>query len=167
MKKLRLLLTDECDRHCDGCCNKGIDLEALPVCTDFTPYDEILITGGEPLLCPTYLINCIEEIRGANPKAHIILYTACTENPMLLLAMARLVDSITLTLHDAIDTLRFVHINKLFIKHDARKHRLNVFATAMEGIIGGLNASPFWKVKDNIEWIKDAPLPDGEVFMRY
>ena len=44
-EKLRLLLFEECDRDCPGCCNRDWDLRSLPVCRDFTPYQVIMLTG--------------------------------------------------------------------------------------------------------------------------
>ena len=41
--------------------------------------------------------------------------------------------------------------------------RLKVF----KGVdVSGIDLS-LWDVKDNIEWIKDCPLPEDEVLMRY
>ena len=48
--KLRLLLLDDCNRNCPGCCNRDWDLQALPLCQDYTPYRLIMLTGGEPML---------------------------------------------------------------------------------------------------------------------
>ena len=50
--KLRLLLFEECNRSCPGCCNRDWDLQPLPVCYDLPPYRIILLTGGEPMLYP-------------------------------------------------------------------------------------------------------------------
>ena len=69
MRKLRLLFTKDCNRNCPGCCNKDWDLDSLPVCTDFTPYDLVMITGGEPMLYPERLLHLIRRIREENPKA--------------------------------------------------------------------------------------------------
>lgn len=43
MSKLRLLLWEECNRTCAGCCNKDWNLSELPVCFDYSGYDLILI----------------------------------------------------------------------------------------------------------------------------
>lgn len=48
-KKLRLLVTAKCHNKCPMCCNKQFDFEKIPV-VDRLDYDEISITGGEPLL---------------------------------------------------------------------------------------------------------------------
>jgi molybdenum cofactor biosynthesis enzyme MoaA len=52
VKKLRLLVTERCARSCSGCCNHDWDLAALPTCESYAGYDEVLLTGGEPMLYP-------------------------------------------------------------------------------------------------------------------
>lgn len=47
-KKLRLLVTEKCHNKCPMCCNNKFDIEKIPVVDRFD-YDEISITGGEPL----------------------------------------------------------------------------------------------------------------------
>ncbi len=42
-KKLRLLLFEECTRSCPGCCNRDWDLQSLPVCRDYSPYQLIML----------------------------------------------------------------------------------------------------------------------------
>lgn len=51
MDKLRLLVTTKCPNKCPMCCNNSWDFSKLPVVEHFN-YKEIMITGGEPLLCP-------------------------------------------------------------------------------------------------------------------
>ena len=48
-KKLRLLVTAKCHNKCPMCCNNQFDFEKIPV-VGRLDYDEISITGGEPLL---------------------------------------------------------------------------------------------------------------------
>lgn len=48
-KKLRLLVTAKCHNKCPMCCNNQFDFEKIPV-VDRLDYEEISITGGEPLL---------------------------------------------------------------------------------------------------------------------
>ena len=58
-EKLRLLLFEECDRDGPGCCNRDWDLRSLPVCRDFTPYQVIMLTGGEPMLHPEIIREAV------------------------------------------------------------------------------------------------------------
>lgn len=52
MRKARVLVTQKCNKSCDGCCNKSNILDSMVTITsidDLTCYDEIMITGGEPV----------------------------------------------------------------------------------------------------------------------
>lgn len=162
-KKLRLLLFEACNRNCTGCCNKDWDLKSLSYCTDYTPYSEILLTGGEPMLKPDLVIRVVEKIR-RQTTAPIILYTADLTKPLWLFLIAPNIDGLTVTLHEPNDALAFKAFDKQF-KPPMRmldRLRLNVFKE-----VGAVEAKPYWKVKPDMEWIKNCPLPDGEVFMRY
>lgn len=162
-KKLRLLLFADCNRHCAGCCNKDWNLESLPICTDYTPYDEILLTGGEPMLKPDLTVQAIQEIR-QQTNAPIILYTADLAKPIWLYFINSLIDGLTVTLHTPGDVRVFESYDRYFTppEHMKGRMRLNVFKEA-----GEVRAKPHWKVKPGMEWIKNCPLPEGEVLMKY
>lgn len=81
-KKLRLLVTAKCHNKCPMCCNNQFDFEKIPV-VDRLDYDEISITGGEPLLpgsshLTTWLVGGIKATQYAMglPKSTFYLYTA-------------------------------------------------------------------------------------------
>ena len=171
-KKLRLLLWDECNRACDGCCNKGFDLPNLPVCGSYKGYDLIMLTGGEPMLYPDRLKTVIGEIRGET-DARIVLYTAKTDDADALIEIAGLLDGLTVTLHDPSDVKPFLAFDDRFARHRIyhagtnrkdQTFRLNVFSEAR---IDPGEITAKWNVKDNIKWIIDCPLPAGEVLMRH
>lgn len=163
MKKLRLLLWPDCNRSCPGCCNKQWDLDKLPRVSSYEGYDEILLTGGEPMLYPERLQDIIRHIRMCAPRAKIIVYTAATDCIDLVFILA-MVDGMTITLHDKHD----VTFIKRFISRvptwelKLRSVRLNVFKGISIKDIDISNIS----VKTGITWIKKCPLPEGEVFMR-
>jgi hypothetical protein len=146
---------------CKGCCNKDWDLGSLRVCTDFKPYDEILLTGGEPLLVPKLVIDTVYKIRVANPSAKIYMYTARTIYLTRIIEMLNILDGITITLHEQSDVELFYDITLVTL---GRKEslRVNIF----KGIEIKIPAYSNWKVKKDIEWIKDCPLPENEVFMK-
>jgi len=162
MKKLRLLFTSLCNRNCSGCCNKDWNLEKLPKCDSYLGYDEILITGGEPLLFIDELLILIKKIREENYEAKIYVYTAQLDRLEEVLPFT---DGVTITLHEQKDYLEF---NK-FLKRNIpnlynwrnKSLRLNIFKGIQTDYITEL-----FKVKDEIEWIKDCPLPEGEIFMK-
>lgn len=169
MKKLRLLFTPNCNRRCEGCCNKDWELDELPEAEHFD-YDEILITGGEPLLYPEKLIGFLKALNVVS-DAKLILYTAMTvhRRKLPLFDVMPYLDGVTITLHEQndVDNLKSLLYNiegldPLFETNpfENKSLRLNVF----KGIdISGLDLSD-WEVKDNMEWIKDCPLPENEEF---
>lgn len=163
MKKLRLLLFSDCDRACPGCCNKDWDLDALPVCDSYEGYDEVLITGGEPLLKPGITRMVIRQIRQENPKAKIYIYTAKLDDKETALDVLKMCDGFTLTLHEQADVQNFVFFHaaipdELF---ENRSLRLNVFK-GLDLFCGDGG----WESRFNLEWKNDCPLPADEVFMR-
>ncbi len=167
MKKLRLLLFEDCNRKCAGCCNKDWNLKTLEVETDFTQYDTIMLTGGEPLLKPDVVLKTIKKIRKQNKRANIYMYTAMVDNPKLIAKVLEKLDGITLTLHTHIDGRLLNNVNNELIKskvmYKNKSLKLNIFS----GVTVYFLDKIFWNdIKEHIEWIKDCPLPEGEVFKR-
>jgi len=177
MKKLRLLITTKCHKNCDGCCNKDWDLSGLPVCNDYSQYGVIMFTGGEPMLNIARTLKIALEIKEANPTAYLYVYTALMYPDWGLMSLLlRVIDGITLTIHDQRDANGFVfYHNKIYqetrLVSKVYSLRLNVFKDCnlfpIEMPVKETEVYDTWDVRDNIEWIKDCPLPDGEIFMRY
>jgi len=165
MKKLRLLVTEKCDRACPGCCNKDWDLGSLPVCSDFSRYDVVMLTGGEPMLDPWRLLRIIGEVREQNPDCPIYVYTARTKNPAALEYVLAFADGLCLTLHDQSDYEPWLSFARRISTVRDKSLRLNVFdGVRAPGLDTFRNQ---WKIKTGMKWIKNCPLPDDEVFMRY
>lgn len=164
MKSLRLLLFEECNRNCGGCCNKGFALEQLEVCRDFTGYDEIILTGGEPMLLPELVKQVVTQIREQDDDVPIYVYTAMPNRDAL--DLLDYVDGLTVTLHSQSDVDMFLLFDTAaqdkFNTH-LLSMRLNIFNNVN---IDMTKVSAKWIVKPNIEWIVDCPLPTNESFMR-
>lgn len=157
-KKLRLLLFEECNRNCPGCCNRDWNLTDLSVCRNYAEYDLIMLTGGEPMLHPDIIRQAVSDIR-RETDAPIILYTALVEG---LDDIMPLINGVTVTLHDKRDIEPFLKFASKTECLENKMLRLNVFKEA-----GNVAAPDNWRVKDSIEWIKDCPLADNETFLRY
>lgn len=160
MKKLRLLITKNCNKNCSGCCNNQWDLSKLPVCTSYAGYDEIMITGGEPMTEPLRVQRLIRAIRKENTFAKIILYTTDLAT-VLFYCLDWMLDGLTVTIHDRYDARHFVESEREANFDESLSLRLNIFK--------GISIFPLkhkWKIKEDIEWIENCPLPENEVFMR-
>jgi len=149
-----------------GCCNKqdafredNIDLFN----NDFTPYNHVILTGGELLLHPYKTGQLANEIKKQNSDAKIILYTAQYDRRWIEMLL-RYVNGITITLHEQADVDDFNRLNfwllrrKRWIQDNNKTLRLNVF----KGIEVYMQDDSLWRIKDNIEWIEDCPLPVNE-----
>jgi hypothetical protein len=122
-----------------------------------------MLTGGEPMLRPLNVFLTMRAIRKVSP-ARIIVYTADVTDLLAAGIIVDYADGLTLTLHTQADVIPFIRFNNLLLSHrmDGHSLRLNVFANIN---LHGANLS-LWKVKHHINWIKNCPLPEDEVFMR-
>jgi len=163
---LRLLLHEHCNKDCPMCVNKDWDLDALEKEEDYSSYDMILMTGGEPMLYPYRVIKAVERIR-EQTDCPIIMYTAFVDKIPDVLSVLEVVDGITVTLHEQKDMLALRQLDRVldFIpQYQDKSFRLNVF----KGIwIPKDQLEDRWKIQDDMVWIKNCPLPKNEVFKKY
>ena len=102
MKSARVITTFECNRNCPYCSNnyeslisQGREEDNLNFIED---YDEIILTGGEPMLYPEQIIDLVIKIREI--KSDIIIYLYTANYKFLLERLIGLIDGITYTLHE-------------------------------------------------------------------
>lgn len=172
MKKLRLLVTTKCHNTCKGCCNNDWDLEKLPICNDFSVWNMIMITGGEPMLCMPWLEHLLKRIRLENRECKIILYTAIPKGIIhspygfTRLIDLCLIDGITATIHVEKDVAGFEMLERSFFSVDP--FRLSEMSLRLNIFKGISEIKPIfnWTIKKDIEWIENCPLPEDETFMR-
>lgn len=169
MKILRLLLFEECNRDCSGCINKRWDLKSLPVAKSFNEYDVILLTGGEPMLRPLFVVDTITNIK-KETDAKIFVYTAKLDTPCEVLIILDYSDGMCVTLHEQKDVEHFVELDRQLTQlwehpncsFPSKSLRLNVF----EGVDINLGDYPLWTSRVKKYRTEDSYLPKGEVFMR-
>lgn len=123
--------------------------------------------GGEPMLEPTYVMEVIEKIRKVN-TCPIYVYTAKIDKVIEIVKILKKADGITVTLHEKNDYIDFLFLNSYLMHHrekyKTKSLRLNVFKEVNMNV--DESVFPLWKIKNNIEWIKNCPLPKDEIFCR-
>ena len=159
-KELRLFMWANCHKTCTMCCNQYWDLDALPDCEDYSPYDVISITGGEPLIDTRTIHNVIRQIRKTS-KAEIYIYTAKVDELADMLPVVYAADGLTVTLHDPEDAAPLQRLADAIVGID-RSLRANIFKGVH--VPGNL---PGWVVKWDKVYVANAPLPKSETLMRW
>ena len=166
-KKLRLLITPDCNRNCPQCCNKNFDLDALPQIAqadEFKKYDEIALTGGEPLLVYDKLRETIMYLREyGDYQGPLHLYTAMPGHEHIV-ELAKITNLI-ITIHDKNAMIDMLDAWTLLEKIPIRYMRVKLapavhqYYAMMDNLLYGCDVECF-------DWIEDCPLPGGEDFMR-
>lgn len=99
-KSARVIVTYKCNRSCPGCCNShGNEVRKINDIQELLRYEEIILTGGEPMLLGEKLLGFIERLRGLDYEGDIYLYTAYWKPILNHLHIIKAVDGITFTIH--------------------------------------------------------------------
>ena len=95
----RVIVTYQCNRNCPGCCNsKLFNVQKISNISELKDYEEVVLTGGEPMLFADSLLKLIKNLKRQNRGQKIFLYTACLEIDDYKKILNEL-DGITVTLH--------------------------------------------------------------------
>lgn len=96
----RLIVTYKCNRCCPGCCN-GHDnsVRKIAYAKELLKYDEIVITGGEPMLIKKDVIRFLLLLRSRGFSGNIYMYTAFFEDDTYSDILLERLDGITFTIH--------------------------------------------------------------------
>ncbi len=165
MRIARVLVTWDCLRDCDLCCNKNLPVE-LRSCrlSDLRDYDQVLLTGGEPMLYPEKLQEIIRELRSRTPvtKQKIYLYTALYVPA--LEQLVNLVDGVHFTLHHPLrpgDLDGFRRFQNVIGRY---RGTYKTFRLYVEPRISDPVAiiPDRWARVEVKPWMMECPLPEGE-----
>ncbi len=163
--KARVLITKLCNRACPGCCNKlpWFESTCRSVSLDeIRGYDEIMLTGGEPLLEPEKLIEVAWAVLGQNLRAKLYLYTALWTDE--LPRITGLFDGIHFTLHaDPVqrDLDGFQHVQRLAGATPRLSWRCFIDDRVPLDL---LTIHPeVWDRFEHKPWLEDCPLPEDDL----
>lgn len=182
-KRARVIVTYKCPRQCENCCNEHIGNVPEVKFEDLLKYEELVITGGEPMMLAPRVVEMIHRLRANGYKGKIWLYTSSVKTARWAdRAVLKEVDGITYTLHhkpsqndlrDARKLSKYIQDNLDNRKHE-RSDRLLIdsrcYTEEVLSIIG-LDTEDSWghwtSVK-SLKWKNDeCPLPEGEELVFY
>lgn len=101
----RVVVTWDCNRKCKGCCNtyQRITCHTQPLfkIEDLESFDEICITGGEPLIDIERTVNIIRTIKWVYPDKKVYLYCSWFNSyyPSVMTFVLAITDGIQYSLH--------------------------------------------------------------------
>lgn len=114
--KARVLITEDCNRNCTGCCNNFESIMQHAQYID-TLYElpqfltEIMISGGEPMLYPERTLRITRELRDQYPLSKIYLYSSFYNKN--LEEIIPLLDGFQYTIHEGATESDLVLLDKL------------------------------------------------------
>ena len=172
MKKARVMVTQVCNRKCSYCCNTETMMELAQAKTldSIRGFDEVMITGGEPLLRPEDTEAILDVLIKNNPDAKFYLYTAwCPSGHIAVLkSLLNKLDGIQYTLHtdsSDLDLERFGRIQNLIgtRRWGGYPSPFSARLYIVPGMWQSFELRPdYWDRIEKKPWVEDCPLPEGE-----
>lgn len=181
-KTARVIVTYDCPRHCENCCNEHIGKVPEVKFEDLLKYEELVITGGEPMLLAPRVVEMIHRLQAQEYKGKIWLYTSSIKTARWAdREVLKEVDGITYTLHhrpsqndlrDVRKLNKFI-LEKIYPWKGKRSDRLLIdnrcYTEEVLSIIGLYETGEeHWESVRPLKWRDDeCPLPEGEELVFY
>ena len=165
--KARVVVTLDCSRQCPDCCNHTGILAFGKKITDIEQllgYEEIIITGGEPILIYDKVEAFIKMLRSKQYEGEIYLYSALYRS-WAYEKLLPLVDGLHFTLHAEArdqDIIELKALSKVIADFEGKSFRLSIDNRLYDKYdFSNINFS-HWSVIRKLQWLKECPLPAGE-----
>ena len=163
MSKLRLLLWRDCIRSCKHCPNLRLEDPPQLNVGELEEYDEIILTGGEPLMYPRALDAVLHQVNCRRKEtSNLFLYTAMPSPVDAFINAVDQVDGVTLTVYNS-KRMRDVWVAMARMK-DAEFAKTNRLITFKDVKVPDWIEGWEHKVK---EYLENCPLPVDEDFRRW
>lgn len=104
MRTARVIITFDCKRNCSYCSNKFTSIIDTAITIKSIDemfkqkFDEVVITGGEPMLNPERTMAIISRIKKINDRIKVFMYTANYNS--YIQTILKSIDGITYSIHE-------------------------------------------------------------------
>lgn len=179
-KTARVIVTYKCNRKCENCCNEHIGNVPEVQFEDLMKYEEIVITGGEPMLIAPRVVEMVHRLRTNGFTGRIWLYTATFNvNHWAHKMLIKEVDGITYTVHSPTSRKDISCAAKLNLyirdnldnQHNSRSDRLLYDSRSwacMDEIMADTKDGNHWSKIKSLKWKEDeCPIPENEELLFY
>ena len=166
--KARVIITESCHRNCPNCANTQsrtiAAIKNLYSIEELDRFDEVIITGGEPMLVPDEVAALIQEIRKQKSTRKIFLYSAAIFDMQEFTDIVDIVDGLHYTIHSPasnkdIQDFQLVQSILAEFRGQEKSFRLYIQEGVQQNIL--LNTS-VWSRIELKPWQEDCPIPEGE-----
>jgi MoaA/NifB/PqqE/SkfB family radical SAM enzyme len=174
--KARVMVTKKCNRNCKGCCNEQegfLDIEKVSSVTDLLKYEEIIITGGEPMLIAEKVLHFVESLREEHCySGKIYLYTALYNTYLHRFYdnLFRYIDGLHFSIHAEAGDQEIIEL-KEFSGLLPKSGRLSLRLIIDRRLYGRYDFSNIdfskWSVVRKLKWQKVCRLPENEKLLIY
>lgn len=174
-KTARLITTLRCNYDCNYCCNKkeSVKRQMLPLkdLKILKEFEEVVITGGEPLLNINKTLFIIGNIKTINPTAKIYLYTSggvtLAEREYSrfgydkkLISLFKLIDGLTYTIHPSDYSANIFNNFQELLKI----YTPDICRLTIDPNMGDINIVPWlWCKVKLLEVQTECPVPGNEI----
>lgn len=182
-KTVRVIVTYDCPRNCPNCCNEHLCSVPEIQFEDLLKYEEVIITGGEPMLLAPRIVEMIHRLRGHGFGGKIWLYSSGIKTARWAdRAVVNEVDGITYTIHhkpsrndlsDAMKLSKYIRDN-LDNRTHSRSDRLFIdsrcYTDEVMSIIGigTKDCLGHWSIVKSLKWKNEkCPIPENEDLVFY
>jgi hypothetical protein len=174
--KARVIVTMKCQRHCKNCCNTGdvfLEHEVIDDIESLLSFDEIIITGGEPMLILNEVILFINELRVIHGySGKIYVYSALYNDALRAeyLDLFKYINGIHFTIHaEATDqeVMELKQLSEILPRRSGLTFRLSIDERLYDRYdFSNIDLST-WSVVRKMKWLVNCKLPADEKLLIY
>jgi len=174
--KARVIVSMACNRKCDNCCNKGRVIAQAEKLDNIDPllfYDEIILTGGEPMLISNQVAIFLHDLRRNHVYfGKIYLYTALYNRKLELeyMDLFNYIDGLHYTVHYE-STDQEVAELKLLSEMLPRKSKISFRLSIDNRLYEKYDFSNIdlsgWSIVRKLKWLDECQLPENEKLFLY
>lgn len=174
--KARVMVTTACNRHCENCCNEQDEfsqVEVLDCIYSLLKYDEVIITGGEPMLISSEVALFIHELRRELGYAgKIYIYTALYNKGLFAeyRDLFKYINGLHYTIHhEATDqeVMELKLLSEMLPRKSDLSFRLSIDSRLFERYDFSNIDFSAWSVIRKMKWQANCKLPDNEKLFIY
>ena len=167
----RIIVTYKCNRNCPGCCNTHDNsVRKIKDISELLKYDEIVITGGEPMLIKKDVIRLLLLLRSRGFAGKIYMYTAFFEDDTYSDILLDRLNGITFSIHAEAtenDIVVFKQLSNIIATKSHLNSRLFIDNRIWDKFEASQRRFSMWDEVRNLEWKDECKPAEHEELVEF